>query len=81
MIQINYVRYRTFTLSLRILSGAGTLFIRLKGCVRSQLNPSKAATNAAATNCRVWTSYFSSGCSASEGDGRWYRGMDIRLQL
>jgi hypothetical protein len=39
MIQINYVRYRTFTLSLRILSGAGTRFIRLNGCVRSQAKP------------------------------------------
>ena len=39
MIQINYVRYRTFTLSFRVLSGSGTLFIRLNGCVRSQAKP------------------------------------------
>ena len=39
MIQINYVRYRTFTLLLRILSGAGTLFIRLNGRICSQAKP------------------------------------------
>ena len=80
MIQINYVRYRTFTLLLRILSGAGTRFIRLSGRICSQAKPGKAATNVAATNCCGITSYFSSDALRREGKGRWYLGMDIRSQ-
>ena len=75
MIQINYVRYRTFTLSLRSFRCAGTLFIPLEGCVRKP-HPGKAANESRGNELRARTLDL----FLSERDGSLYLARDGRAE-